>query len=97
MQVIDSFYFILFMTVMATMYVLADDHLVGITLFCTTPSMIFVIIFQTLVLSLRNTICEVLGKLVIKRYANQLDWYADVEDRLSFEEYEDPNQLFSIH
>lgn len=26
-----------------------------------------------------------------------MDWYANVEDRLSFEEYEDPNQYFSIH
>ena len=42
-------------------------------------------------LMLRNTIVEVLSKLVIKRYADQLDWYADIEERLSYEEYEDPN------
>ena len=36
-------------------------------------------------------------KLVIGRFAQQLEWYANVEDRLSFEEYEDPNQYFSIH
>jgi hypothetical protein len=47
-------------------------------------------------LSLRNTIVEVLSKLVLRRYADLLDWYADVEERLSFEEYEDPNQTFTI-
>jgi hypothetical protein len=47
-------------------------------------------------LSLRNTIVDVLSKLVVKRYSDLLDWYADVEERLSFEEYEDPNQTFTI-
>jgi len=47
-------------------------------------------------LSLRNTFVEVLSKLLLKRYSGLLDWYADVEERLSFEEYEDPNQAFSI-
>jgi hypothetical protein len=42
-------------------------------------------------LQLRNTICEIISKLVFRRYADLLDWYADVEERLSFEEYEDPN------
>ena len=49
-----------------------------------------------LMLSLRNTIVEVLSKLVFKRYSNLLNWYSGVEERLSFEEYEDPNQTFSI-
>ena len=44
----------------------------------------------------RNTIIEALSKLVFRRYANLLNWYADVEERLSFEEYEDPNQTFTI-
>lgn len=96
-QVIDSFYFILFMTLLAVLHVLGDDHLVGVTQFLTTPAMIFLVIFQALLLSLRNTLCEVMSKLLLRRYADQLDWYADVEDRLSFEEYEDPNQFFSIH
>ena len=38
-----------------------------------------------------------LSKLIVREYADLVDWYADVEDRLSFEEYEDPNQTFSIH
>jgi hypothetical protein len=48
-------------------------------------------------LSLRNTTVEVLSKLVFKRYSGLLDWYADVEERLAFEEYEDPDQAFSIN
>ena len=42
-------------------------------------------------LQLRNSVVEVMSKLVVRRYADLLDWYADVEERLSFEEYEDPN------
>ena len=58
--------------------------------------MLFSLLFQILMLTLRNTVVEVLSKLVIRRYADQLDWYADVEERLSYEEYEDPNQVFTI-
>lgn len=96
-QVIDSFWIILIMTLFGIGLILEDDRFVGVTLFMTTPGMIFVVIFQILMLSLRNTVCEVMAKLVFRRFADQLDWYADVEDRLSFEEYEDPNQYFSIH
>ena len=52
--------------------------------------------FQMLMLSLRNSIVDVFSKLVIRRYADLLDWYSDLEDRLTFEEYEDPNQTFTI-
>lgn len=47
-------------------------------------------------LFLKNSICEVLSKIGVRRYAELLDWYADVEERLSYEEYEDPNQTFTI-
>lgn len=30
------------------------------------------------------------------KYSKILDWYSDVEERLSFEEFEDTNQTFSI-
>jgi len=73
-----------------------DDWLVGTTQLFTCPIMLLSLTFQILMLSLRNNIVELLSKLVIKRYSNLLDWYADVEERLSFEEYEDPNQTFSI-
>jgi len=42
-------------------------------------------------LMLRNMIVEVISKFGFRRYADMLEWYADVEERLSFEEYEDPN------
>jgi hypothetical protein len=73
-----------------------DDNLVGTTQLFTSPTMLLCLLFQILMLMLRNTIVEVLSKLVIRRYADQLDWYADVEERLSYEEYEDPNQIFTI-
>lgn len=68
-----------------------DDGLVGTSQLFTCPAMLMALLFQILMLSLRNTIVEVLSKLVIKKYSDLLDWYADVEERLSFEEYEDPN------
>lgn len=34
---------------------------------------------------------------MIKRYANLLDWYLEVEERLAFEEFENINQIVSIH
>jgi hypothetical protein len=47
-------------------------------------------------LSLRNSIVEVVAKLLLKRQADLLDWYMDIEEKLSYEEYEDANQVFSI-
>ena len=47
-------------------------------------------------LFLRNTIVEIISKLAVRQYADLLNWYADVEERLSFEEYEDTNQTFNI-
>ena len=37
-----------------------------------------------------------MSKLIIRNYADLLEWYTEVEERLSYEEYEDPNQTFSI-
>jgi hypothetical protein len=48
-------------------------------------------------LELRNQVSTLLSKLVIRRYADLVDWYTDIEERLAFEEYEDINQTFSIH
>jgi hypothetical protein len=53
--------------------------------------LLLTLLFNTLVLSARNYVVDVMGKLVIRRYADLHDWYADIEDRLSFEEYEDPD------
>ena len=45
-------------------------------------------------LQLRNNIVDVISKLTFSRYSKLLDWYSEVEERLSYEEYEDPNQTF---
>lgn len=44
-QVIDSFWIILIMTLFGIGLILEDDRFVGVTLFMTTPGMIFVVIF----------------------------------------------------
>jgi len=58
--------------------------------------MLLALLFQMMMLMLRNEIVQVISKLVVRQYADLLDWYADVEERLSFEEYEDTNQTFNI-
>lgn len=73
-----------------------DDGLVGTTQLFTCPSYLLSLLFQTLLLSLRNSIVELISKLLIPKYSDLLNWYADVEERLSLEEYEDTNQTFSI-
>jgi len=87
---------LLMITCVGITMIFDDDDLVGTTQLFTSPSMLFSLLFQILMLTLRNTVVEVLSKLVIRRYADQLDWYSDVEERLSYEEYEDPNQVFTI-
>ena len=58
--------------------------------------MLLALLFQMMMLMLRNEIVQVISKLVVRQYADLLDWYAAVEERLSFEEYEDTNQTFNI-
>ena len=94
--VIYSMNTLLMITCVGITMIFDDDDLVGTTQLFTSPSMLFSLLFQILMLTLRNTVVEVLSKLVIRRYADQLDWYSDVEERLSYEEYEDPNQVFTI-
>ena len=96
MVVIYSMNTLLMITCVGITMIFDDDDLVGTTQLFTSPSMLFSLLFQILMLTLRNTVVEVLSKLVIRRYADQLDWYSDVEERLSYEEYEDPNQVFTI-
>jgi hypothetical protein len=42
-------------------------------------------------LIVRNLLVDVMSKLVIRRYADLHDWYTMIEDKLSFEMYEDPD------
>lgn len=55
------------------------------------------LLLQFLLLELKIQVSSIMSKLVMKRYADLLDWYLDIEERLSFEEYEDIDQTFSIH
>ena len=68
-----------------------DDGLVGTTQLFTCPAFLLALVYQTLLLYLRNVISELISKVLISKYSNLLNWYADVEERLSFEEYEDTN------
>ena len=47
-------------------------------------------------LCLRNFIQNVLRKLLYRSKADLLDWYAEIEGMLAFEEFENINQIFSI-
>jgi hypothetical protein len=38
----------------------------------------------------RDVFVDVLQKMILKRYSELNDFYADIEEKLSFEQYEDP-------
>jgi len=58
--------------------------------------MLLQLFFQIMMLHVRNAIVEVMSKLAFPSYSNLLNWYSKVEERLQFEEYEDPDQIFNI-
>ena len=95
-QVIYSLTLLVVLTLVGIAMIFDDDGLIGTTQLFTCPLMLLQLVFQVLMLSLRNTVVEVLSKLFVQRYSNLLEWYSDVEERLKFEEYEDPNQTFNI-
>ena len=95
-QVAYALSFMVALTLVGCLMIFDDDSLIGTTQLFTSPTLLLTLVFQIFVLSLRNTIIDVLSKLLIRRYADLHDWYADIEDRLSYEEYEDPEQIFSI-
>ena len=86
-----------FLTMVGIAMIFDDDGLVGPLQLFTCPKLLLTLLFQTLMLELRNQVATLLSKLVIRRYADLVDWYTDIEERLAFEEYEDINQTFSIH
>jgi hypothetical protein len=57
-------------TLIGVAMIFDDDGLIGTTQLFTSPTMLLGILFQILMLSLRNTIVEVLSKLVIRKYAD---------------------------
>ena len=90
-QVIYSLNMLAILTLIGIAMIFDDDGLVGTTQLFTCPTFLLGLLFQVLMLWLRNHIIEVCSKLLIRRYADLFDWYQNVEERLSFEEYEDPN------
>jgi hypothetical protein len=84
------------LTIVGCGMIFDDENLIGVTQLFTTPCLLLTLVLQIMILSLKNYATDCCSKLLIKRYADLHDWYADIEDRLSFEEYEDPNQSFSI-
>ena len=61
---------LLILTMVGIAMIFDDDGLIGTTQLFTSPTMLLGILFQILMLSLRNTIVEVLSKLVIRKYAD---------------------------
>lgn len=68
--VIYSMNTLLMITCVGITMIFDDDDLVGTTQLFTSPSMLLSLLFQILMLTLRNTVVEVLSKLVIRRYAD---------------------------
>ena len=80
-----------------TAMIFDDDGLVGTTQLFSCPALLCTLLLQFLLLELKIQVSGIMSKLVMKKYADLLDWYLDIEERLSFEEYEDIDQTFSIH
>ena len=87
---------LLLFTIIGWSMILDDDMLVGTTQLFTSPSLLLTLSWQVLSLGLRNSIVDVISKLVIRRYADLHDWYSEIENKLTYEMYEDPEQTFSI-
>jgi len=80
-----------------TTMIFDDDGLIGTQQLFSCPQLLLILLFQVLMTELRNFICTVASKLVIRRYADLSDWYMNIEEKLAFEEYEDINQTFAIN
>ena len=100
LQIINSIVIIVSLTTIGMLVLLADDGFSGLTELVQCPVLFMTILLQILLLILKNTITQVVSKIKISRlnkdYVELNEWYIDVEDRLAYEQYEDPNQFFSI-
>jgi hypothetical protein len=57
---------------------------------------ILYLVFVWLVCLVRNFTFDVMRKLVLTKSRKKVEFYTDVEDKLYLEEYEDPDQEFSL-
>ena len=78
-------------------FIFNDEGLEGVKQFFACPVMMLTFTWQLLVLGLRNIATDVMKKLVLKSKADLLNWYTEIEGKLAFEEFENINQIFSIH
>lgn len=53
--------------------------------------MFLTLVWQLLMLVLRNYITDVMKKLVLRSKADLLNWYTEIEGKLTFEEFENIN------
>lgn len=90
-QVAYSLYLLCILTIVGIAMIFDDDGLIGTSQLFTCPLLLFQLAFQILMLSLRNTLSAIVQRLIIERYSSLIEWYVDLEERLSYEEYEDPN------
>jgi hypothetical protein len=65
----------LLITLIGCLTIFDDDGLIGTTQFFTCPSLMLTILMQILSLSCRNSVTDVLSKIVITRYADLHNWY----------------------
>ena len=73
------------------MFIFDDEYLFSVTSFAKCPSCLLFMLLIVSVCSLRNYTFDVMRKLVIPSSKRRIEFYADVEDRLYLEEFEDPN------
>jgi hypothetical protein len=95
-QVYYALYTQVILSIFGCCLVFNEQGLTGVQEFFACPKLYMTLFFQFLLLELRNFIGRVLTKLVIRYYADLLDWYIEIEEKLAFEQFENMKQIFSI-
>ena len=95
-QIIYQLVIQLTFTLIGIAMIFDDDGLVGSTQLLNCPTLLLTLLYQVLLLQLRNFCISVLNLVIRKQNAELFSWYFDIEERLSYEMYEDINQTFSI-
>ena len=87
--------FNIFSLLVTLTFVLEDPRLAGIEFIAHSPSYLAMMLFMWLLLCLKNY-CKLVWQFLISSRKSTLMTYQMIEDRLLYEEYEDPMQQFSI-
>ena len=96
MQIKYSINIMFGITSIGLLFVFDDDHLIGLRQLLQTPNLLLTLFFQLMIMVIKNELLNVTKRIIMKSSNKLLNWYEDVENRLSFEEYEDPNQTFTV-